>query len=278
MLRLLTDRDKNLLLDYHSRNEIETTFFYSNVVEFGVDNNRAMRRCADYFGWFEDGSLRGVLPFYNLGSCIPHFESDRAIPGFAALMKERSFEFLLGMDRVVRPLYRELEGAREAAEYNDSSFFMNRAFRPYTCGGLDFLDPCGAAGEEKVIDFIVHARREGFHENIDREHVIEMLEQTCPGEDKIVALSAGKPVAYAAIQTITATTAQIGAVFTLEEERGRGYCKAVVSELCRRIASRNKIPTLFVRKNNVPAVKAYNTIGFEHVNDYSFIRFRQKGA
>lgn len=278
MLRLLTDKDKNLVLDYHKRNEIETSFFYSNVMEFGVDNNKDMRRCADYFGWFEDGSLRGVIPFYNLGSCIPHYESDEAIPHFIGLMKERSFEFLLGMDRIIKPLFKEFQGQRVVIEYNDSSFYMNRDFKPYTSSGLEFVDPCEVFEDEKVIDFIIHARLKGFHEITDRESVIKMLIQVCPGEDRIIALSAGKPVAYALIQANTATTSQVGAVFTLEEERGRGYCKAVVSELCSRIVSRNKIPTLFVRKNNTPAVKAYNALGFEHIDDYSLIRFKQAEA
>ena len=278
MLKLLTGKDKELILDYHARNEIETSFFYSNVIEFGVDNNKDMRRCADYFGWFEDGSLRGVIPFYNLGSCIPHYESAEAIPYFAALMKERSFEFLLGMDRIIKPLFRQFEGEREVIEYNDSSFYMNKAFKPYTGSGLEFIDPYAAVNDEKVIDFIIYARLNGFHEEISREDVTKMLTQVCPGEDKVIGVSEGKPVAYAVIQTNTATTSQIGGVFTLEEERGRGFCKGVVSELCSRIVSRNKIPTLFVRKNNTPAVKAYNGLGFEHIDDYSLIKFKKAEA
>lgn len=276
MLRLLADKDKKLILDYHERNEIETSFFYSNVIEFGVDNKKDMRRCGDYFGWFEDGSLRGVIAFYNLGSCIPHYESDEAIPYFIALMKDRSFDILMGMERVIKPLYRELEGLREVIENNESGFFINRGFKPYISSGLEFLNPCEAVHDEKVIEFIIHARFKGFHENADREGVIKMLSQTGSGEDKVIAVSAGKPVAYAGIQANTASTSQIGSVFTLEEERGKGYCKAIVSELCSRIVSRGKIPTLFARKNNTPAVRAYNALGFKYTDDYSLIKFRQE--
>lgn len=274
MLRLLTDEDRKMILDYHARNELETSFFYSNVIEFGVDNNKDVGRCADYYGWFEDDFLRGVIPFYNLGSCIPHYESDEAIPQFAEMMKEKRFEFLLGMDRVIKPLFRQFEGVREVVEYNDSSFFVNKDFKPFTCSGLEFTDPCETLNEGNVIDFIIHARLNGFHEKVSREEIVKMLGQVCPGEDKLVAVSSGKPVAYAVIQTNTASTSQIGAVFTLEEDRGRGFCKATVSELCRRIVSRGKIPTLFVRKNNTPAVKAYNALGFEHIDDYSLIKFK----
>ena len=84
----------------------------------------------------------------------------------------------------------------------------------------------------------------------------------------------GKFVSHAKIQAYTNTIGQVGAVYTEEEERGKGYGKAVVSEICRRIIARNKIPTLIVRKNNVPAVKAYTALGFEKFDDYLLIKLR----
>ena len=82
-----------------------------------------------------------------------------------------------------------------------------------------------------------------------------------------------KLVAQACVQTFTINTNQIGAVYSLEEERGKGYAKAVVSELCERIISRGKLPTLIVNKQNTPALNAYKALGFEHHSDYLIIKF-----
>ena len=55
MIRLLTQYDKKVILDYLKRNEIETSFLYANIIEFGVDNILDIRRCADYYGFFKEG-------------------------------------------------------------------------------------------------------------------------------------------------------------------------------------------------------------------------------
>lgn len=64
---------------------------------------------------------------------------------------------------------------------------------------------------------------------------------------------------------------QIGVVGTLEEYRNKGFAKSVVSELCRCIIAKGKLPTLMVRENNLPAVKVYQKLGFEKYDDYLMV-------
>ncbi len=274
MIRLLSGEDKQIVLEYIERNEIETSFLYGNVIDYGIDNRKEFRRCADYFGFFSDGRLTGILPFYNLGSCIPHYEQTEALDAFVQLMKERSFEFLLGMERIIRPIYNEISGFKDIVECNESSYFINKSFRPYVIDGLEFFDPRQKSDDKEVIDFIIQMRNRGFHEAVDAEQVTRSLVPANPEEDVVIAVKDGKMVAYAAIQTYTRTLNQIGSVYTAEEERGKGYCKAVVSELCKKILLKNKLPTLFARNNNIPAVKAYTALGFERFDDYLFIKFK----
>lgn len=47
MIRLLTQADEQMILEYLKRNEIETSFLYANIIEFGVENRKDIRRCAD---------------------------------------------------------------------------------------------------------------------------------------------------------------------------------------------------------------------------------------
>lgn len=272
MVRLLTPADKQQIMDYIGRNEIETSFLYSNILEFGVENNKEARRCADYYGFFIDGELKGILPFYNLGSCIPHFEAEEAIPFFAERMIERKFDFLMGMQKVVNPLYDMIKTSKETKAYDESSYFVNRSFKPFKLEGINFIDAVSAYNDE-VINFIIGARAKGFNQTVTAEETRKTLAQRGVEEEFIIAEQGGKLVAQACIQAYTPHINQIGAVYTLEDERGKGYCKAVVSELCARIAARGKLPTLFARKNNVPAIKAYTAMGFEPFDDYLIIRF-----
>ncbi len=270
MIRLLDNNDKEAALEYANRNELEAPFYYANVTNFGLENDMKTRRCGDYFGFFEGDELRGILPFYNLGSCIPHYESCEAIPLFVQLMKERKFQYLMGMEKIIKPIYDLVKDSKNITKCNDSSFFINRSFKPFTIDGLELVDAKEAVKADKGADFLVRMRNVGFDENVSREEAIDSLGDD-PEEDAVIALVNGEFVAFAKIQAYTTATSQLGSVYTEEAYRGKGYCKAVVSEICSRIVARGKTPTLFARKNNTPAVNAYSAVGFKCFDDYLFI-------
>jgi len=271
MIRLMTQADKEMILEYLKRNEIETSFLYANIIEFGVDNLPEVRRCADYYGYFEGKILKGILPFYNLGSCIPHFETKEAVHEFVEQMKERSFEFLLGMQKIVKPLYEGIKAYKEIQSYDESAYFINKSFKPFVLEGAGFIN-AGDRINDQVVDFILEARIKGFDQTVDKEEIEKLLLQRGKDEEFIIMEKGPKMVAQACIQTYTPTINQIGSVYTPEEERCKGYAKAVVSEMCRRIINKGKLPTLSVKKKNIPAVKAYTALGFEHYDDYLIIR------
>jgi uncharacterized protein len=275
MIRLLNNKDKDMALEYLQRNYFETTFLAGNVETVGLENNKETRRCADYYGYFEGDALKGILAFYNLGSCIPHFEASEAIPEFAELMKQREFSIMLGMEKVTKPLHEAVGEAKVLAEYSESSYFVNRDNKPFAIYGITFVD-ADKAEEELAVKSIIHARKDGFHEEKSREEVLQTLKTRSGDEGYLLALDGDRVVALASIQAATPSINQIGSVYTWSEERGKGYCKAVVSELCRRIQERNKLPALFVKKNNVPAVKAYTALGFEHYDDYLMVSYQRK--
>ena len=269
MVRLLSNNDKSAVMDYICRNETETSFLYANVLSIGLENDMKTRRCADYFGYFEGNELKGIIPFYNLGSCIPHYETNEAIPYFIQIMKEREFKYILGMARIIRPIFEGVKDYKKVHVCNESSYFINSEFKPFKVDGLELIDAREAAAEPEIVDFLVRVRA-GFDENVSREEAVESL-GTDPEEDAVIAVFNGEPVSFAKIQTYTKTLSQLGSVYTEEAYRGRGYCKAVVSEICSRIVARGKLPSLFARKNNTPAVSAYSALGFRPADDCLFI-------
>lgn len=273
MIRLLEQADKEMVLEYIGRNEIETSFLYANVVEFGLDNDQEIRRCGDYYGYFEGEELKGILPLYNLGSCIPHYETEKAVNPFAEIMKDRHFEFLLGMQKHISPLHEAVKEHKELESYSESSYFVNKSFKPFTVEGVEFHN-ANSSFSEAAANFILQARVKGFNQNVDVEEVRKSLIQRGEEEEYLVMEKDGKMVASACIQTYTPAIGQIGAVYTAEEERGKGYCKAIVSEMCSRTIARGKMPTLSVKKNNTPAVRSYTALGFTHYDDYLIIRYR----
>lgn len=277
MLRRLDNQDRDTCMAYIRMHEQETTFLHGNVLDIGLENDPALRRCADYYGWFEDDPgtglpvLHGILPFYNLGSCIPHWDSEAAVEPFLACMRDRPFEVLLGMRHVVEPFVEGLEGARTLRERDDSWYMVNRDPVPFFVEGMSFR--LGDAEDEAIVRFITDCNVRCLGNRFTVEQQQAAMRQNHGGKGWLLGVKDGRYVSMACIQSYTDTMQQIGGVATPAEEQGKGYCKATVYEMCRRIRANGHIPSLFVRQDNPPAVNAYRRIGFERTADYLMVKY-----
>ncbi|QDR79690.1 GNAT family N-acetyltransferase [Sporomusa termitida] len=273
MLRLLTGGDINEVRLYLERNYLESVVLNGNITRCGLDNNRIDRRCGDYYGYFQAGLLQGIVAFYNLGSVIPHFESPGAVPGFGELLRQRRFEVLAGMKRVVEPLNLALRGHKRILDYEDSNYLLNRESKLPAVPASVRLVNAGEVERSAALGFIVKAYRQGFSRRFNHELAAKLIDDRSPGEDFIFLLEDDVPKAQAMIQVTTNRVSQIGGVYTSESSRQQGFCKILVAELGRRIQQAGKISVLTVRKDNSPAGKAYQAIGFAHYDDYLVIKY-----
>ena len=80
------------------------------------------------------------------------------------------------------------------------------------------------------------------------------------------------PVAMTAFNAALPDTVQVGGVFTPEDQRGRGHARSVVAGSL--LDAKQKGATeaiLFTEVDNIPAQKAYESLGFEQVGDYGMV-------
>lgn len=62
---------------------------------------------------------------------------------------------------------------------------------------------------------------------------------------------------------------EVSAVCTHPDHQGRGYARALVAEVCKRIFAAGHTPILHVRTDNAAAIKSYESVGFrirQHFN------------
>jgi len=254
------------------RNEEEAAFLIGNAEHAGIMNRSGILRCGDYFGYFRGHALEGVIAFYNMGNCFPHYESFEAVPYFSQLMLMKRFTMLLGAERIIRPLFDIIKYSKCIKGVEECGYYINHELVPFKLEDSEFVDVSKDSSME-TLSFVRDAYLLGFDAERTLESTSLLLSQKGEEEEFILLRMDGKLVAQACIQAVTLNTNQIGAVYTLEEERGKGYGKAVVSELCERIRGRGKLPTLIVNKQNSPALSAYKALGFEERGDYMMIRF-----
>lgn len=274
MMRLLTGYDIPEVEVYLERNHMETVFFSGNLSRCGIENDGTSRRAGDYYGYFSASGLQGIAAFYNLGNVVVHFEAAAAVDSFAEIMRQRRFEFFVGLKKMVEPLSLALQPQKEILGCEESYFYVNQAMQPHSPACLPQIADVEAMEQATALSFIVEAYRQGFQRRFNQEMAVKLIEERGPEEDFVFLIINDEPVAQAIIQVVTGRLAQIGGVYTREEYRGKGYCKVLVGELCRRIYTAGRIPALLVRQNNIPAVKAYQALGFTYYDEYLITKFR----
>ena len=88
---------------------------------------------------------------------------------------------------------------------------------------------------------------------------------------------AGRPVASAAFTTtaLAGDAGRINAVFTLEEERGKGYASACVAALSRRLLARGwRYCLIFADRHNPTTTRMYPRLGYEDIARFASIGLR----
>jgi predicted GNAT family acetyltransferase len=83
----------------------------------------------------------------------------------------------------------------------------------------------------------------------------------------------GKPVGTAGTNGWGIEYVQIGGVFTLKKERGKGIAGALMSALSSDLLSRDRKLCLFVKQENTPALKLYRKMGFRTMGEFSIYYF-----
>lgn len=85
----------------------------------------------------------------------------------------------------------------------------------------------------------------------------------------------GRPVSTTAFNASLAEAVQVGGVWTPPELRSRGYARAVVAASLLDARARGVgRAVLFTGRENWPAQKAYESLGFRHVGDYRLVLLR----
>ena len=156
-------------------------------------------------------------------------------------------------DRPGQPVFE----IREAPPPGDS------ALRPATLDDLELLVPACAAAHEMELGVDPLGRDpEGFRWRTRSQ--IEEGRSWLWAEDGVILFKAEA-------SAWTPTAVQLQQVWVDPEVRQRGYGARGLRDVCRLLLERAPVVCLFVRSENLPAIRLYETIGMRHVLDYRSI-------
>lgn len=87
----------------------------------------------------------------------------------------------------------------------------------------------------------------------------------------------GRPVAKAGTNALTRAWAQVGGVFTVPAFRRQGLQQVLMVEFLNRLADEGRGACLFVKKENAPARRLYQRLGFSTLGDFTILYGERRG-
>lgn len=268
--RLLRNGDMNIVMNYLEKRHIECIFIIDSIEKYGLENDMLSKKNGDYYGYFNEGNLMGIFSFTNMGSFTCYYDDDRVLNKVDLLKAVKRYKpkYMLGMERIIRPLWKRLEKTFKWYQYDECYYMILDKDRFEVFHTDNEIINAKNYDFSKSIDFLIEVEKAFNRKPKTINELKNTVYERIGEEEYLYLIDKGKIVSQAVIKTTTSNINQIEGVYTLPKYRCNGYAKALVSKLCNNIIERSKVPALIVSKSNDAAKKAYENIGFEYYDDF----------
>jgi GNAT superfamily N-acetyltransferase len=244
-----------------------TLFLSSHLERFGLDDPFIR-----FWGTFRNGCLVAVLMMSGQRAGIYALDNASLHPLLEIAQRQR-VNFLMGPRDMVGYALEQLPHL--PIKRQESHIFATlpaQRFRPRQA----HLPPGSTLRKATAADVealtTLYGGAAGF-ENASPGQVRQaMIERVYRFHTRVVEAH-GRLVAGASTSAESLSSAMIGGVWTLPNERNQGYSTAVVSALAADLLAEGRQPSLFYLADNAPAAHVYTKIGFRERGPWTVVYF-----
>lgn len=283
--RLLTDADGPTLEAFLQPRRVSSVFLLGNALEGGLTDTGA-RPTGTYVGIFEHAELVAVgAQFWNRNVILQ--AEPRFVPALLdslAGLGVRPLAGLLGPGEQVAAALAHLEITEGELQVDEPEGLYRLALadlrvpEPLASGAVR-----GRRGVRRDLPILARWRADYMVEALGNDPGAENDAAARASEERAIERGTvwiledgADPVAMAGFNATLPDLVQLGGVWTPRHRRGRGYARAAVAACLRDAAAEGKtMAVLFTGDENVPAVRAYQALGFELCGTYRLTLLRQ---
>lgn len=227
-----------------------------------------------FVGHYADGALTGLVSI-GANLVISHPCSLEAIAGFASFSREAGYpcRVVVGPDAVVDRFMKRFGRRRAGVALERPGQLLYRVDDTQ----LAWTDPCPELRPADVreldrlmrADLAMVAEELGFdpfsHDIVGfRSGWLRRLRE----ERSWVIGSIGQPPVFKVDQSAVADEViQLAGIYTAPASRRRGIARRAVAAMCRLLLEEVPVVTLYVHRDNTPAQRLYESLGFEAVGE-----------
>ena len=283
-IRQLEPGDKALLEAFLLPRLETSMFLISNMRESGLKYD-GKRYTGDYVAAFEDDHIVAVMAHFWNGNVIT-----QAPVHLDALWRETLRASGRPLKGIIGP-HEQVHALKSALNLESVTLQLDRREILYSLALDDLVVPeplqtgqvMGRQADLRDVDILARWRV-GYEIEALGEEETEQLwankraiaERAVEGGNTWILEADGRPVATSAFNSRIAEAVQIGGVWTPPDFRGCGYARCVVAQSL--LDARDEgaqMAILFTDEDNIPAQKAYTSLGFRHVGDYYLFMLRE---
>ncbi|PTY37410.1 hypothetical protein BGP77_12945 [Saccharospirillum sp. MSK14-1] len=273
--RILTPSDEPQLREFLLAHRDVSLFLLNNLQSSGIVAGNLPYQ-GQYWGAFEQGRMVGVVAHYWQGMVLP--SAPRGLEHIAPLLAEQA-------DRPVQGIIGDRAQVDWLGDYFQvQRWRMDNPEPLYTLDLQQLQVPTALrdgelsvrlatpADEDWLVEWRIVYAGETMAEpdNAEtRRRARALMQQEIPSGHLFVLCRSGEPVAMSGFNAQAAQTVQIGGVFTPQEQRGRGYGRAVVAGsllLAREQGVQRSV--LFTGHDNIAAQRAYESLGYQRSGEF----------
>lgn len=272
-IKRLTNTDYELVRSYIYQNFwgcIEIAKCFDKV---GIKHRISDKNSGYYFGFFNDNILEGIFLFTNNKRFMLHFinpDVSKKVDLLKAIKHYRP-EYMSGPTEMVKHIWKMFERTVKRYNYKKSMYMvLNRNDHLILSEEL-VIREAKVEDAKQYGNFLLTIEKHFGRNHMTINQLQKRIADRVGDHAYLIALDGQKLIGQGFVEDKINAFWQIGGVFTLPEVRGKGVASCLVSQLSERVLNEGYIPILAVLEENVPAVKAYEKLGFEKAVDFSII-------
>ncbi|MCD6519499.1 MAG: GNAT family N-acetyltransferase [Anaerolineae bacterium] len=228
-------------------------------------------------GYRRQGELVAVQGFYHYGRWLPHFVDSAALEPMLDDALRRRIRWLMGVRRIVDPFLERLWELGFSSDYDEEDhlcYVEPETLVPYPLPEVRRATPEDIP-EIAELRFLFEREYFGTPEPFISKGWCHYVAEHYVQQGAYVVERDGRLVAMVAVEAELPELAHVGAVYTREGYRGRGFAKGVVTAICEELLARKPRVTLTVRVDNEIAYHVYQVLGFRRWTDYRMTRLHR---
>jgi len=261
MIRELTPQDQPAILDFAYQREKENLFvigsfeFLHHPFETNV-----------YLGYFINNELVGLGTYIGLWSDIQINAQDTEVINALVdelMQRNKPVEVVVAFKRYALQTIKGLQKHGIEPEFiNEGTVYLltRETFHNLSTGAATRATPADVDEIIRLGNRVEGKATETAVSQKERDRILPEYEWALRKEGQIVS--------KANIHRFSKHYAQIGGVMTHPAHQCQGYARQTVSAVCQHWLDQGKDILLMVKNNNIPAIKVYQSLGFQPIDEF----------